>query len=202
MIQIAYISTATQPMTTEQLIALLQQSFNNNTASGVTGMMLYGNATFLQALEGEEKVVDALYDKISKDKRHSNIIFLHRKAIERRQYDDWTMAFKRVSDKELQGIEGLRDFTETNFNSEYLTQNTAVAENLMNHFSSWNPLLRELEEKEQHINSLKKSLAHARSCIEVAGLVLESIADAGSSNSLSERHLRLCEFAQETLRKS
>jgi hypothetical protein len=28
---------------------MLQQSFENNTASGVTGMMLYGNATFLQA---------------------------------------------------------------------------------------------------------------------------------------------------------
>jgi hypothetical protein len=202
MIQIAYISTATQPMTTEQLIALLQQSFKNNIASGVTGMMLYGNATFLQSLEGEETVVDALYEKISKDERHGGIVFLHRKTIERRQYADWTMAFKRASDKELQGVEGLRDFSETDFNAKFLAQNTAVAENLMNHFSSWNPLLRELEEKERSIENLKKSLAQARSCIEVASLVLESIADAGHTNSLSERHLQLCEFARETLGKA
>jgi hypothetical protein len=112
------------------------------------------------------------------------------------------MAFKRVSDKELQGIEGLRDFSEADFNAGYLTQHTAVAENLMNHFSQWDPLLRELAEKEQAIENLKKSLAHARSCIEVASLVLESIADAGHSSSLSERHLRLSEFALETLRKA
>jgi len=202
MIQIAYISTATEPMTTEQLIALLQQSFKNNTAAGVTGMMLYGNATFLQALEGDEKVVDELYAKIAKDPRHSSIVFLHRKTIARRQYSDWTMAFKRVSDKEVQGIEGLRDFSEADFNSDYLARNTAVAENLMNHFSGWDPLLRELEQKEHDIGNLKKSLAQARSCIEVASLVLESIADAGRTSSLSERHLRLCEFARETLAKA
>jgi len=202
MIQIAYISTATKPMTTEQLIALLQQSFKNNTAAGVTGMMIYGNATFMQALEGEEKVVDELYAKIAKDQRHGNVVFLHRKAIERRQYSDWTMAFKRFSDKEVQGIEGLRDFSEADFNSDYLARNTAVAENLMNHYSGWDPLLRELEQKEHDIGNLKKSLAQARSCIEVAGLVLESIADAGRTNSLSERHLRLCEFARETLAKA
>ena len=202
MIQIAYISTATPPMTTEQLIDLLQQSFKNNTAAGVTGMMLYGNATFLQVLEGDEKVVDALYEKIAKDQRHGSIVFLHRKTIERRQYSDWTMAFKRVSGKELQGIEGLRDFSEADFNSDYLARNTAVAENLMNHYSGWDPLLREIGEKEHDIENLKKSLAQARSRIEVASLVLESIADAGRSNGLSERLLRLCEFARETLAKA
>jgi hypothetical protein len=202
MIQIAYISTASQPMTTEQLIALLQQSFKNNTAAGVTGMMLYGNATFLQALEGEESVVDALYAKISKDPRHDGIVFLHRKTIERRQYADWTMAFQQVSDSALHGIEGLRDFSATDFNAGFLTQNTAVAENLMNHFSHWDPLVRQLDEKEQYIKTLKQSLARARSAIEVASLVLDSIAAAGNTNSLDERHLQLCDFARETLAKA
>jgi bacteriocin-like protein len=36
---------------------------------------------------------------------------LHRKTIERRQYSDWSMGFKRISDKELQNVEGLRDFS-------------------------------------------------------------------------------------------
>ncbi|MBB5048688.1 hypothetical protein HNR60_003456 [Rhodopseudomonas rhenobacensis] len=202
MIQIAYISTATEPLSTEQLIALLQQSFKNNTAAGITGMMLYGNATFLQALEGEESVVDALYDKISKDPRHGSIVFLHRKTIARRQYADWTMAFKRVSGQALQGIEGLREFAEADFNADYLRRNTAVAENLMSHFGSWDPLLRELDDKDRQIKDLKQALADARSRIEVASLVLDGIADASRSNSLSERHLKLCEFARETLGKA
>jgi hypothetical protein len=204
MIQIAYISTATQPMTTEQLIDLLQQSFENNTATGVTGMLIFGNATFLQVLEGEERVVDGLYEKIKKDPRHNSPSLLHRKPIQRRQYDDWTMGFKRVAGKELQGIEGLRDFSETDFNSEYLKLNTAVADSIMDHFRKpyWDPLVRELEEKEDYIRHLKKSLARTRSSVEVASLVLESIFDASNTNSLSQRHLRLCAFALEALGKA
>jgi hypothetical protein len=63
-------------------------------------------------------------------------------------------------------------------------------------------LLRELSEKEDDIKILKTSLAQARSRIEVATLVLESIADAGRTNSVSAHHLRLCDFALETLGKA
>ena len=44
------------------------------------------------------------------------------------------MGFKRVSDKELQKIAGLRDFGEKDFNAEYLAQHSNVVESLMNHF--------------------------------------------------------------------
>lgn len=203
MIQIAYISAATQPMSTEHLLALLQQSLRNNAGNGVTGMLLYGNATFLQALEGEESVVAALFDKILLDPRHTNVKILHRKAIERRQYSDWTMGFKRVSDQELQKIEGLRDFSEKNFNSEYLAENTAVAETLMDHYSKpyWDPLVRALDEKDDIITDLKKTLAETRGSIEVASLMLESVVDASKINGLSEGHVRLCELALDALRK-
>ena len=58
-------------MSTEQLLELLKQCLNP--ASGVTGMLLYGNGTFLQALEGDEKVVADLYGKIEKDSRHIDV---------------------------------------------------------------------------------------------------------------------------------
>lgn len=203
MIQISYISSATQPMSTEQLLALLEQCLANNAGIGVTGMLLYGNETFLQALEGEENIVEDLFKKIQNDPRHNNIKALHRRTIERRQYSEWTMGFKRISDKELQHIDGLRDFSETDFNAAYLTQNTAVAETLMDHFRKpyWDPLVRELEAKEDVIEHLKKLLAHTRGCVEVASLMLESVTDAGKTTSLSEGHVRLCELALDALRK-
>ncbi len=134
MIQISYISSAVGPMSTQDLLGLLQECRENNAGSGVTGMLMYCNATFLQVLEGDEKVVDDLIDKIRKDSRHTNLQMLHRKTIERRQYSDWSMGFKRVSDKELQEVEGLRDFGEKDFNPDYLVQHSAVVQNLMNHF--------------------------------------------------------------------
>jgi hypothetical protein len=193
-------------MSTEQLVVLLQQSLTNNARDGVTGMLLYGNETFLQALEGEEGVVDDLYKKIQNDPRHSNIQFLHRRTIQCRQYSDWSMGFKHVSDTELRNIEGLRDFSEKDFNAAYLMENGAVVETLMGHYREpytpyWDPLVRELDEKEKVIQILKKALAHTRGCVEIASLVLESVTDANRKAGLSEGHVRLCELALNQLKQ-
>jgi uncharacterized membrane protein (DUF373 family) len=126
MIQISYISAATEPMSTQALLGLLQECRENNAGRGVTGMLLYGNGTFLQVLEGEERVIDGLID--------TDLQILHRTTIERRQYSDWSMGFKRVSDKELRHVEGLRDFREKDFNPDYLAQNERVVQSLMDHF--------------------------------------------------------------------
>lgn len=134
MIQLSYISSATEPMSTQDLLPLLQGCREHNAGSGVTGMLLYGNATFLQVLEGEEAVVDALLETIRRDPRHTDLQVLYRKTIERREYSDWSMGFKRVADKELLKVPGLRDFAEQDFNPAYLTQHRAVVESLMNHF--------------------------------------------------------------------
>ena len=90
MFQTAYVSRAAEAMTQESLLSLLQQCLTNNEASGVTGMLLYGNGTFLQVLEGEEAVLEAVIEKIEKDPRHSKIHFLYRKPVEHRQYADWS----------------------------------------------------------------------------------------------------------------
>jgi uncharacterized membrane protein (DUF373 family) len=112
----------------------LQSCRENNAANGVTGMLLYGNATFLQVLEGEDKVVDDLIARIRRDPRHANMQILYRQSIERRQYSDWSMGFKRISDKELRGVAGLRDFSEKDFNPEHLIAHHAIVHSLMNHF--------------------------------------------------------------------
>ncbi len=191
-------------MPAEQLIALLQQCLKNNVNNGVTGLLLYGNETFLQALEGDEKAVDDLVEKIKKDPRHINIQFLHRRTIERRQYSEWSMGFKRVSDNELQQIEGLRNFGEKDFNFEYLLQHDNVVEVLMDHYRKpyWDPLVRELDAKEKVVEHLKKALTHTRGCVEVASLMLESVVDAGRKGSLNEGHLRLCKSALNSLRQA
>jgi len=134
MIQILYISSAKDPMSTQELLGLLQECRENNAGNGVTGMLLYANATFLQVLEGDEKVVDNLFNTIRKDPRHTNLQMLHRISVQRRQYSEWSMGFKQISDRELQQVEGLRDFSKKDFNTEYLAQHTTVVDSLMNHF--------------------------------------------------------------------
>lgn len=134
MIQILYISSATQPWSTQDLLGLLEECREKNAGVGVTGMLLYGNGTFLQVLEGDEKVVDDLYERIREDPRHDNLQILHRRPIERRQYSDWSMGFKRLSDRELKGVEGLRDFRESDFTPAYLLRHGDIVDSLMEHF--------------------------------------------------------------------
>ncbi len=134
MIQVSYISSATKAMSTDDLLVLLQECREHNAPLGITGMLLYGNATFVQVLEGEEKVINDLLAKIRRDPRHSNVQLLSRKQIDRREYADWSMAFKRVSGEELQSVEGLRDFYEKDFTPDYLAQHGNVVQSLMNHF--------------------------------------------------------------------
>lgn len=134
MIQVSYISSATESMSSQALLALLRECRENNAGSAVTGMLLYGNGTFLQVLEGEERVVDDLVERIRKDPRHTDLQILYRTAIERRQYSDWSMGFKRVSDSALRNVEGLRGFGEKDFNPDYLARNDRVVQSLMDHF--------------------------------------------------------------------
>jgi hypothetical protein len=166
-------------------------------------MLLYGNDTFLQVLEGEEAVLDAVIDKIRKDPRHSKIHFLYRKPLEQRQYADWSMGFKRISAQGLQAIGGLSEFREKDFNFDYLIEHETVVETLVERFREphWDPLIRELDAKDKVIEYLKKELTHTRGCIEIASFVLENVTEASRSGRLDEEQLRLCQSALETLRR-
>jgi len=203
MIQTAYVSRASKAMTQEALLALLQQCLANNEASGVTGMLLYGNDTFVQVIEGEEDVLNTVVDKIQKDPRHSEIHFLYRKPLEQRQYTDWSMGFKRVSTQGLDSMAGSSAFGAKDFNFDYLIEHEAVVDDLMDHFRvpHWDPLIRELDAKDKVIDYLKKELSHTRGCVEIASFVLENVAAASRSGRLNEEQLRLCESALETLRR-
>jgi hypothetical protein len=201
MIQLSYLSSVAHPMSTPDLVRLLQECLANNERSDVTGMLIYGNDTFLQTLEGQEETVDALYGKIVQDPRHSNVKSLSRRMIETRQYSDWSMGFKRVSDEELGHVDGLIDFSEKKFTFKYLAEHADDARRLMDHFSSWDPLLQKIEEKDEAVRHLRTMLVHARGCVEIATLVLQSVVTAGKIGQLEDEHLQVCDVALSALRQ-
>jgi hypothetical protein len=201
MIQISYVSRATAPMSSEQLLDLLQTCLGNNAGDGITGMLLYGNETFLQSLEGDEDVVDGLLERIREDSRHTDIQVLHRRSIRRREYSDWSMGFKRVSARELDSIGGMKDFSESDFNMMYLVQHKAAVQTLLEHYRDPAAATENAasDPKDRLIEAQKNALTRIRGYVELASLMLESIAEASRKGSLSEAHLRLCEAALESL---
>ena len=96
MISIVYFSTAPQKLETEELDAILAQSRRNNERDGITGMLLYVDGNFVQAVEGEEHALYQLLDRLAKDPRHAEITVVARYPIQERQFPDWSMGFRRL----------------------------------------------------------------------------------------------------------
>ena len=63
-------------MTPENISALLLKSRTWNQANAITGCLLYYDDEFIQLIEGDEKTVQDLNQRIIKDPRHTDIIFL------------------------------------------------------------------------------------------------------------------------------
>lgn len=134
LIRMLYISSATSPMSDEDMLNMLEKCRVNNAARNITGMLLYCQDTFVQVLEGEDKDVDALYNCIKKDSRHSGINILERKVVDKRQFPDWSMGFKKITDADLSNVEGLNSFFEHDAGSDYFIHEQNIVSLLMQHF--------------------------------------------------------------------
>ena len=101
-----YISAANHLLSEQELAELLTVSRANNTRLNVTGILLYSNGNILQVLEGEKEVVQSLYEKITKDERHRNVLRLISNESAERSFSDWSMAFKTLNPEEWDEYEG------------------------------------------------------------------------------------------------
>ena len=93
MIEVIYTSAATKKMTDSELDELLEKARVYNQLHQITGALLYHNGSFIQALEGPEKEVEALVELIKKDNRHQKINTFWRRSIKNRSFPDWSMGF-------------------------------------------------------------------------------------------------------------
>ena len=203
MIQISYVSRATAPMSSEDLLSLLRQCLTNNPGSAVTGMLFYANETFLQTLEGEEADVDHLLQRIKADPRNTDIQLLHRRTIERRDYSDWSMGFRRLTDETLVAAGAPSGTTVADVNPLYLVRHRDIVEQLFREHVDPNARTLDLidDPRDQLARYLKAENTRMRGQVELALLMLESITDATRHGGVTERHLQLCVEATAALRR-
>lgn len=95
LIRLTYASTtASTPATIrEDLVQILDTARAYNVGSNIHGVLFYGNNYFFQCLEGDEKRVDQLYQKILKDSRHKNVVLLTRESIREPKFNVWDMKY-------------------------------------------------------------------------------------------------------------
>jgi hypothetical protein len=110
---IVYSSSASQAFTKPDLQALLQEIRERNTEFGVTGMLLYKDGNFMQALEGEQEVLSRLVSVIEHDSRHRGFLVLLRGTSQQRLFPDWSMGFRDLADERAARTPGYSDFMNT-----------------------------------------------------------------------------------------
>lgn len=99
--RLVYRSTAMGVLSGADLDRILLRAKASNAGAGITGLMLFSEGTFLQALEGPPAGVLSLMEKIRRDRRHSNLTILESELTTTRVFPGWAMGY--VAPRNLTG---------------------------------------------------------------------------------------------------
>ena len=131
MFSIVYVSTANQLLDSAQLQELQRVSRRNNTAIGVTGMLLYKGGNFMQVIEGEERIVQDLLTKITRDSRHHAVSVLLRQTLSAREFGEWSMGFRDLSSPEVLAMPGYSEFLNVPLTDEQFFEDPTRTQRLL-----------------------------------------------------------------------
>ena len=121
MLRLVYTSKPYGSMEDSVLDDLLERSRSKNYKSGITGVLHFGNGSFLQVLEGPETEVINLYSKITADPRHRNCIILSINLVQDRLFGNWSMGFLSGKRKITHGYNELLDYRQARHDKEEIS---------------------------------------------------------------------------------
>ena len=79
-------------MVEPDLAAILRESRANNGIDGISGLLTTDGVSFVQVLEGPPESVAATFERIQRDRRHTDIVVVSDNLEAARAFADWTMA--------------------------------------------------------------------------------------------------------------
>lgn len=120
-----------------ELRDVVTKSIANNSASGITGMLLYADGDILQVLEGERSKVDALFQKISQDKRHKDLFVVANEPIPYRQFSQWSMGYRKLRTEDQDTLNHYCAVFKSNSQKLAASARPGVALEVMKSFSAW-----------------------------------------------------------------
>lgn len=91
-----YTSRAVMPLSVDALRILRQTAWNLNAIDGVTGMLIVTENSYIQLIEGSDTAIDALMERLNRDRRHTDIAVLDRRVVTQRNCPDLPMALLRL----------------------------------------------------------------------------------------------------------
>ena len=104
MIRLLYSSQATQNITEQDILNILQKSNKNNAREDITGVLVYGGNLFMQVLEGPELAVLKKYVTICEDQRNTNNKIIFITYTQKRMFGEWAMCKIKCDPLDIQKI--------------------------------------------------------------------------------------------------
>ncbi|RKG35865.1 BLUF domain-containing protein [Acinetobacter guerrae] len=77
----------------EDLQDILSIARDFNQLNQIYGVLYYADNAFFQCLEGEQEIVENLFERIKKDARHEDIIHLGTQVIDKIYFKKWSMKY-------------------------------------------------------------------------------------------------------------
>ncbi|MEY4563467.1 MAG: hypothetical protein RLZZ618_2744 [Pseudomonadota bacterium] len=97
LVRLMYASRAADSVTQDELAQIMKRAKADNPAAGITGVLCFSAGVFLQVLEGGRASVNALYNRIAQDRRHSDVTLLSFEEIGERSFACWSMGQVNLS---------------------------------------------------------------------------------------------------------
>jgi len=93
LIRAIYASHKNDELSVEDIESILADSRANNTRAEITGVLCFSHEYFLQCLEGERSVVNSLYNRITRDSRHTEPFIIDYGEVQERAFSQWAMGY-------------------------------------------------------------------------------------------------------------
>ncbi|KQT86314.1 BLUF domain-containing protein [Aurantimonas sp. Leaf443] len=98
LIRLTYASQIAADRDRSDIEAIVEQSRPANQRRGITGVLAFHDGRIMQILEGPEREVLALYERIRMDDRHHGVVELQRETIDVVQFERWGMTSRPLAD--------------------------------------------------------------------------------------------------------
>ena len=93
LVQLIYYSLVSGDLAKDKIETVLTVANKRNAEAGISGLLLFSNAYFLQVLEGPRSEVNNVYSKIQRDSRHHGAQILMYRDIHLRDFGAWAMGW-------------------------------------------------------------------------------------------------------------
>jgi hypothetical protein len=94
---VSYTSRARLDLRDEELRQIHNQARHLNALDGITGLLAFDGARFLQIVEGSEEAVDDLIGRLRRDARHTAFEVRDERVVGARSFPEWNMEMVQVS---------------------------------------------------------------------------------------------------------